>query len=137
MSISHIKLKSATAYTQQFKLKLLELIVYIMQIQKKCGELILISFIFLLTFTMKRRSVHFFIYSRFLIEITSTSQTSWSGSRHVLGRINNSLPLCNKRFDQKLPDAFALAGFSMFGLAILFFYTNHVTNSWCMSCKWY
>ena len=64
--------------------------------------------------------MHFFIYARFLIEITSTSQTSWSGSQHFLGRINNSLLLCNNSFDQKLPDALALAGFSMFGLTIIF-----------------
>ena len=60
----------------------------------------------------------FFIYAHFLIEITSTSQTPCSGSQHFLGRINNYLLLCNNSFDQKLPDALALAGFSKFGLTI-------------------
>ena len=61
----------------------------------------------------------FFTYARFLIKITSTSQTACSGSQHFLSRINNLLPLGKKSFDQKLTDTLTLVGFSMFGLTIL------------------
>ena len=66
----------------------------------------------------------FFTYARFLIKITSTSQTARSGYQHFLGRISNYPLLCNKTFDQKLPDALALADFSMFGLTVLFLYQS-------------
>ena len=62
----------------------------------------------------------FFTYAGFQMKIMSTSQTTLSGSQHFLGRISNPLLFCNKSFDQKLPDALALAGFSVPGLTILF-----------------
>ena len=65
-----------------------------------------------------------FTYARFLIKITSTSQTARSGYQHFLGRVSNYPLLCNKTFDQKLPDALALADFSMFGLTVLFLYQS-------------
>ena len=73
----------------------------------------------------------FFTYVDFLIKITSTSQTAYSSSQHFLGRISNPLLFCDKIFGQKLPDAIAPAGFSMFGQTNkqLYFYTSHVTNS--------
>ena len=63
----------------------------------------------------------FFTYARSLIKITSTSQTARSGYQHFLGRISNYPLLCNKTFDQKLLDALAPAGFSMFGLTIFLY----------------
>ena len=36
----------------------------------------------------------------------------------------NYILVYNKNYDQKLPDALALAGFSMFGLTILFLYQS-------------
>ena len=48
-----------------------------------------------------------------------TNRIEWSGSQVFLGKISNLFTLCNKSFDQKLPDVLALAGFSMFGLTIL------------------
>ena len=63
-----------------------------------------------------------FTLPRVLIKLTSISQTALGGSQHFLGRINYPLLLCNKSFDQKLPDALAIAGFSMIGLTILSLY---------------
>ena len=63
----------------------------------------------------------YFTYARSLIKITSTSQTARSGYQHFLGRISNYPLLCNKTFDQKLLDALAPAGFSMFGLTIFLY----------------
>ena len=132
-SIFHIKLKSARAYTQQFKLKLLKLIVYILQIWKSSGAYSCLNEIFVNIFDVEARCA-FFTYAGFQMKITSTSQTTLSGSQHFLGRIGNPLFFCNKSFDQKLPDALALAGFPMFCATI--FYTSHLTNSWCLSCNW-
>ena len=66
----------------------------------------------------------FFTNACVLIKITSTSQTALSSSKHFSGRTSHTLFLCNKYFEQKLPDALALAAFSMFGLTILFLYQS-------------
>ena len=44
---------------------------------KKCWELILVSLIY-----NEEARCAFFTYARFLIKVTSTSQTAWSDSQH-------------------------------------------------------
>ena len=57
-----------------------------------------------------------FTNTGFLIQNTSTLQTALSESQRFSGRIGYILFLCNKYFDQNLPDALALAAFTTFGL---------------------
>ena len=64
----------------------------------------------------------FFTYASFLIKITSIFVKQHEVA--LIGTMINPLLLCNKSFDQKLPDALALVGFSMFGLTILFLYQS-------------
>ena len=53
----------------------------------------------------------FFTKANFLKKMTNTLQTAQSASQHFVCRISNSLFLCNKHFDQKLPDVLELAVF--------------------------
>ena len=72
MSRFKIKLKSARANTQQFKLKLLKLIVYILQIKKKMlGAYSGLIDVFVYWYDEQARNA-FFTYARFIIKITST-----------------------------------------------------------------
>ena len=49
---------------------------------------------------------------------------AYSGFQHFLGRISKPLLFCNKSSDQKVPEALALARFSMFGQTILLLYQS-------------
>ena len=117
------KVFNSRAYTLQFKLKFLKLIVFILQIKKVLG-----AYSGLLDFFVNFNDVEaqhaFFNYVSFLIKIKSTSQTALSGSNPIRENKSKSLLFCNESIDQKLTDALALAGFSMFGLTILFFYQS-------------
>ena len=93
---------------------------------KKCWELILVSLTFCKLLRCRRALC---IFASFLIKMTSTLQSAWSGCQHFLGNISIPLLFCNKRFDQKLPDTNALADFSMFGLTSLFLYQSHVNGA--------
>lgn len=52
--------------------------------------------------------------------LTGTSQIAQSSHQNIPGRVSYPLFLCNKCFDQKLQDVFALVVFSIFVRTILF-----------------
>ena len=78
---------------------------------KKCWELSLVSLIFFVNYYDVEARCVFFTNASVLIKITSTSQTALSSSHHFSGRTSHTLFLCNKYFDQKIPNALALAAF--------------------------
>ena len=88
-------------------------------LKKSPGNLFWFHWYFVNYYNTKARC-KFCTNARFLINIASTSQTALSGSQHSLGWKSDPLLLRNNVLDEKLSDALALPGFSMFGLAFLF-----------------
>ena len=103
MSLFHIKLKRARAYTRLFQLKLLVLIVYIGRFDKLLGAYYCPVNIYVNCFDVEAQC-EFFTYARFLIKKLRViqSQTAQNGSQNFSGRISDPLFFSNKYSDQKL-----------------------------------
>lgn len=70
----------------------------------------------------------------FTYVLTGTSQKAQSSHQNILGRVSYPLFLCNKCFDQKLQDVFALVVFSIFVRTILFWYQSRDFAAWPTLC---
>ena len=74
-------------------------------------------YIFVNIYDLKARCA-FLSYARFLIRITSIFVKQHEVA--LIGTMINLLLLCNKSFDQKLPDALALAGVQVLPILCLY-----------------
>ena len=123
MSIFHIKLKSARAYSRQFKLKLCILIDNIScRFKKVLGAYSGFNDVTIIhvNYYDTESLYAFCTNSCILIQITSdsNSQTAQSNFQPFSGSVNTPLFLCNKYFDKKLSDALARTAFSMLDLIL-------------------